>query len=1182
MTITQSNFAFLKGHNDFLFSIAQAAEKNYPDDPNTTLVKLRIFGEYVANHLGKLLNIEPQETQFKLLEEIQRKTKIDDTILDVFHKLRGIGNQAVHKYHNDLNDAEMCLRLAFRLAVWYYRLISQDKDFPSPLFQLPSKQDQQATQQAFQQEMTLLKQALEQAEKAALQNEHKSQAEIEAQQAKLIELQGRLSVFQSQQTETQAQSEARIAALEAQLKAKEYELASLTEQDRKAFHSQAKTQVSQNKLNLDEAETRYLIDEQLRLAGWDADTQNLKYSNGTRPEIGRNMAIAEWPTGTDGTELSHTGKGFADYVLFAGLTPVGVVEAKRYNIDVASKLNEAFRYSKTFDLLAYRKELAQRAANDDAMMAQVSELKTNQYNANGFNIPFCFSANGRGYSAAVKSKSGIWYRDTRLDSNQPDALPQWFTPEELLSKLDQNIGQLNNWFATHPDMSELGLRYYQEDAVRAVEHAVLNGQRSALLAMATGTGKTRTAIAIMYRMIQSQRFKRVLFLVDRRSLGKQALDSFDEMRIQGQTFTSIFNIKGMTDRFPEDSTKIHVATVQSLVKRVLQSDEIIPVGLYDAIIIDEAHRGYILDKEQTEGEEAFRDQQEFISSYRRVIDQFDAFKLALTATPALHTTEIFGRPIYNYSYRTAVIDGYLNDYDPPIKINTKLNTQGLVIAEGEQVRRLEVSGELKLDTLEDEQNFDVDHFNRQIILPAFNQVICEELTKYLDPTSQQKTLIFCVNNDHADMVVEALRTAFIAKLGSLQYDAILKITGNADKNADKVQELITKFDKENRPNIVVTVDLLTTGIDVRSICNLVFLRKVRSRILYEQMKGRATRLCPEVGKSNFRIFDAVDLYSSLEPYDTMKAVVVRPDVTLQTLVTEISDDNTYDLTESNGKFFAQNSHEQLVSKLQRVITQADYQRNRDRDIDQQVSRLDERLKNVARCDFSGFAKTALTDGPKVSAQYFAQLPNFVEQIENLKRSLNALRDRPIFSDVPDEVIGTDILYGQHNNADDFLDAFDHMVASNVNKLPALDAVVNRPRDLTRKGLVELQEWFDANYFDESALQAAWKRKTTQDIAAKLVGHIRRAAIGNALLPFGVRVDHALEKIKNENDWNPVQIKWLDRLASSIKDKVVLDDDVYKIGNYKREGGKRMLEEALNGELDDILHKFSEYIWDELA
>ncbi|NMU71946.1 DEAD/DEAH box helicase family protein, partial [Vibrio parahaemolyticus] len=118
-----------------------------------------------------------------------------------------------------------------------------------------------------------------------------------------------------------------------------------------------------------------------------------------------------------------------------------------------------------------------------------------------------------------------------------------------------------------------------------------------------GTGKTRTAIALMYRLIQSQRFKRILFLVDRTSLGKQALDSFEDTNIKGDTFNSIFNVKGLTDRFPEDSTKIHVATVQSLVKRTLQSDEVMPVGRYDCIIVDEAHRGYILDKEQTEGEE---------------------------------------------------------------------------------------------------------------------------------------------------------------------------------------------------------------------------------------------------------------------------------------------------------------------------------------------------------------------------------------------------------------------------------------------------------------------------------------------------------------------------------------------------------------------------------------------------
>jgi type I restriction enzyme, R subunit len=1182
MTTIQSNFAFLKGHNDFLFSIAQAAEKNYPDDPNTTLVKLRIFGEYVGNHLGKLLNIEPQETQFKLLEAIQRKTNIDDTILEVFHKLRRIGNDAVHQYHNDLNDAEMCLRLAFRLAVWYYRLISKDKDFSSPLFQLPSAQNQQ-DKQAYQDELAALKLALVAAEQAAQQNKNKSQDEIDAQQIELAELKGRLSVFESIKQETQAQSEARIAALEAQLKAKEDELAKLSEPERNTFHKLTATQASQHKLNLDEQETRYLIDEQLRLAGWEADTKHLKYSHGARPQIGRNIAIAEWPTGID-----ETGKvGFADYVLFVGLRPIGVVEAKRYNIDVASKLNEAYRYSQTFDLLAYQDELAQRAANDDDLLKRVSELKINQYNATGYNIPFCFSANGRGYSAAVKSKSGIWYRDTRLASNQPDALPQWFTPDELLSKLNQNIGQLNNWFATHEDMSELGLRYYQEDAVRAVERAVTAGQRSALLAMATGTGKTRTAIAIMFRMIQSQRFKRVLFLVDRRSLGNQAVGSFDDTRIQGQTFNSIFNIKGLTDRFPEDSTKIHVATVQSLVKRVLQNDEFIPVGLYDAIIIDEAHRGYILDKEQTEGELEFRDQRDYISAYRRVIDQFDAFKLALTATPALHTSEIFGRPIYNYSYRTAVIDGYLNDYQPPIKINTELNTKGITIAKGEQVERLAVTGELVLDTLEDEQQFDVDQFNTKIIAPSFTKAICQELAHWLDPNSQQKTLIFCVNNEHADSVVDALRDAFQQsgkpQYANLPHNAIIKITGNSDKDANKVQSLITRFEKERLPNIVVTVDLLTTGIDIPSICNLVFLRKVRSRILYEQMKGRATRLCPEVGKTNFRIFDAVNLFATLESVDTMQAVVVRPNVSLSTLVAEIRDDKTYTVIESNDKSFADNSHEQLVSKLQRVITQANYQKDRSREVEQQVQQLDERLQNVVGCDFAQFANTLKSQGTKQSAEYFAKLPTVIEQIEGLKRTINSLRDRPIFTDIEDKVIGVETLYGDYNQPDDFLDAFDRLVTDNINQLAALDAVVNRPRDLTRKGLVELQEWFDAKHFDESALQTAWKQKTNQDIAAKLVGHIRRASMRNPqLLPFDVRVDHALEKIKGEQDWNPVQSKWLDRLASSIKDKVVLDDDVYKIGNYKRDGGKRKLQDAFDNELDDILQKFNEYIWDELA
>ncbi|HAP3244437.1 TPA: DUF4145 domain-containing protein, partial [Escherichia coli] len=131
--MNKSNFEFLKGVNDFTYAIACAAENNYPDDPNTTLIKMRMFGEATAKHLGLLLNIPPCENQHDLLRELGKIAFVDDNILSVFHKLRRIGNQAVHEYHNDLDDAQMCLRLGFRLAVWYYRLVTKDYDFPVPV-----------------------------------------------------------------------------------------------------------------------------------------------------------------------------------------------------------------------------------------------------------------------------------------------------------------------------------------------------------------------------------------------------------------------------------------------------------------------------------------------------------------------------------------------------------------------------------------------------------------------------------------------------------------------------------------------------------------------------------------------------------------------------------------------------------------------------------------------------------------------------------------------------------------------------------------------------------------------------------------------------------------------------------------------------------------------------------------
>lgn len=1159
-----SSFAFLKGTNDILFALASAAERNYPGDPNTTLIKLRMFGEACAHDIATRLNLEIPDKQVDLIRSLAQ-LRLDSTVIQALHQLRKHGNEAVHAMHDDLNDAEMMLRIGWKVAVWYYRFATRNPDFSPQPFRLPENHDDNF----WQGQVDSMRAQLQAAER---RNSETSEALAEKQH-QITALQGQLSVLESQQQETEQQTQARVQAVEEQAAVYRTELASISDTERKQRLAQWQSN-SHRKLELSEEETRYIIDRQLREAGWEADSKALHYNKGTLPQPNRNMAIAEWPT-ADG--------GKADYVLFIGLEPVAIVEAKKQSIDVRDALNQAADYSIHFD----HSHLAARLAIQDSRLAaeQGADYRpgwpTDDSTAR-YKIPFIYSANGREFQRQLLTKSGIWHRDVRNAQNQANALPQWHTPQELLDKLERNTQQADQQL-TSTKPTEMGLRYYQQDAVSAVEQAIVRGQRDILLAMATGTGKTRTAIALMYRLIDAQRFNRILFLVDRRSLGEQALSSFAETRINDQAFGEIFGIDDLSERFPASATRVHVATVQSLVKRTLQSDEFMPVQRYDCIIIDEAHRGYTLDKEQTEGEMVFRNLSDYVSAYRRILDHFDATKIALTATPALHTGEIFGEPVYRYTYRQAVVDGYLNDQEPPITITTQLTADGIHYDAESNVERLSPQGELLADTLKDEQDFEVADFNRSIIVTGFNQAVCQELTNYLNPTGKQKTLIFCVNNEHADMVVELLQKEFRIKYPQLAHDAIQKITGTSEKNAKKLQDRINAYSKEDySPNIAVTVDLLTTGIDVPSICNLVFLRKVRSRILYEQMKGRATRLCPEVGKTSFRIFDPVQLYKTLQDVDTMRPVVVRPKVDIQTLIDELTDHQSHQITEADGRSFAEHSLEQLCVKLQRVAGQAEHNRLHNPELDNEVKQLDNSIENQLDCSLSQLPAQLRKGGARQAGELLSQMPQLAGRLDQLKQSINNLRDLPIFADLPDKVINVERNYGEYNNAEDFLDAFDRLVKQGTNQHIALDTVVNRPRDLTRTALIELQEWFDRQHFDESTLRVAWHETRNQDIAARLVGHIRRAALGDALIPFEQRVDNALAKLLASNDWTPGQTRWLERLTKTLKESVAIDDNTFRTGNYKRQGGRRALEKAFPEQLDDILARFNEYIWEEPA
>ncbi len=433
-------------------------------------------------------------------------------------------------------------------------------------------------------------------------------------------------------------------------------------------------------MDLDEFDTRKLIDQQLRDAGWDADTTTLKHSLGVRPERGRDMAIAEWPTDN----------GIADYVLFRGLTPLAVVEAKRSRRAVRSAIDQAERYSKSF--------------------RQDSNLQDPGGPWNGFRIPFLFAANGRPFHRQFLSESGVWFRDARRPMNHARPLTGWYTPEGLADLLKLDVDAATAKLKSEPS-TYLPLHYYQRDAIEAVEDALAKGKTEMLVAMATGTARLVWQF-VCYIDSSKPSVQPILFLVDRTALGDQAHDSFRDVKLENyQAFTDIYEVKnlGTCDRTRNKAAHFNHSGNGQTSRRSGRRPETVPCDQYDLIVIDECHRGYVLDREMSELELSYRDQLDYVSKYRRVLDHFDSIRLGLTATPALHTTEIFGRPVYEYTYRQAVIDNFLVDHEPPYIIKTELSEKGMHWKPGETVQKLRtLTGEIVTEIAKDEIDIDID------------------------------------------------------------------------------------------------------------------------------------------------------------------------------------------------------------------------------------------------------------------------------------------------------------------------------------------------------------------------------------------------------------------------------------------------------------------------------------------
>ncbi len=1080
----KSNFDFLDKYWETLANIGKTAESYLYNDPNACIYKLGMFAERLVQEIfayERLSEPDYDNTHANRIKILKREGLIDrgGRIDDILYSLRIKRNDAVHKYEDSVDTAKSLLRMAFRLAVWFMEVYG-DYNFQAPDFVMP--------------------------ENKPIPDYESIIKGLEEQLAKATKAEAVVTATDGSSSKDRADKSAEVTEA----------------------------------MDLTEAETRIIIDDQLRKYGWEVDTNNLRYSKGTRPQKGRNLAIAEFPT-----DSTVSKGGYADYALFVGLKLVAIIEAKKASVDIPSVIDYQCK--------------------DYARMIKSEHSKYVIHDWNGYKVPFVFATNGRKYLKQIELKSGIWFLDLRDGANTPKALQGWFSPDGLMEMLDKDIPAANQALQNTPydllrDPDGLNLREYQIKAIEAAENIIIEGKKTALLSMATGTGKTRTILGMIYRFIKSNRFRRILFLVDRTALGEQAADVFKEVKIEDlMTLDEIYNIKGLDEKEIDKETKIHIATVQSLVKRLIynEDDSMPSVSDYDLIVVDEAHRGYTLDKELSDDEMLYRNQEDYISKYRVVIEYFDAVKVALTATPALHTTEIFGKPVFTYSYREAVIDGYLVDHDAPHDIHTKLRDNGIEYKKGETLAIYDPNtGEvLNSDELEDDMKFEIDKFNKDVITEKFNIAVFNEIAMDFNPDGEGKTLIYAVDDDHADLIVKILKDIY-SKYG-IDNDVVKKITGSIEGgNKKKILEAIRQFKNESYPKVVVTVDLLTTGIDVPEIVNLVFMRRIKSRILFEQMLGRATRLCSKIYKDHFEIYDPVGVYETLEPVSNMKPVTSNPMTSFEDLLNGLKvvekDKQAYQLS-------------LIIAKLQRKS---------------------HRISSKALAQFM-----YLTGGKDLNS--FAKELNEGKVADSVKRALDCSeaftvldkdrthRKRPVvIDDHEDEVVSHERGYGKASKPEDYIEAFRKFVVENLNEINALKIVCTRPSELTRATLKELKMELDRHDFTEKQLNTAWNEMTNEDIVADIIAFVRQQAIGSALISHETRVKNAFAKLRQNHKFNKIQLDWLKRIEKVMLEETVLDEQMFEQGAFKNNGGFKGIDRRFEGRLHEVIMELNQYLYED--
>lgn len=917
-----------------------------------------------------------------------------------------------------------------------------------------------------------------------------------------------------------------------------------------------------------EQKARDQIDKQLNACGW--VIQNKKEIN---LSAGPGVAIREYQTDV----------GPADYVLFVDGKPVGIVEAKREEEGVHLTVHE-----------------------DQAKDYADSRLKY----LNNDPLPFVFESTG-------ELTRFTDYRDPK-----PRSRPVFsFQRPETFRNWLKSGNTLRASFTDLPELSENGLRVCQVRAIRDLEKSFKSNRPRALIQMATGSGKTYAAVTFIYRLLKFTKANRILFLVDTRNLGEQAEQEFMAYlpNDDNRKFTELYNVQRLSSQYIAPDSQVCISTIQRLYS-ILKGEELdesaeevnpaernwkgrtplpvvysdrIPMEFFDFIVIDECHRS-------------------IYNLWKQVLDYFDAFLIGLTATPDNRTFGFFNQNIVSeYTHEQAVVDGVNVGFDV-YQIDTQISRKGGVIWKGEYVdHREKLTRRKRWEQLDEDKTYSSKQLDKDVVNPNQIRLIIKTFKDHLPEIFPDrfddkgefeipKTLIFAKSDSHADDIINVVREEF-----GEENRFCKKIT----YREDDPKSILAQFRNDYYPRIAVTVDMIATGTDVKPLECLLFIRDVKSRNYFEQMKGRGTRIIKlddlkkvtpsaKFTKDHFVIVDAIGVTRSLKT--DSRPLEKKPSVPLKDLLAAVAvgarDEELFSslanrliriekqITEKEKVVFSEKSGGKSIPQIAKELLQA-----YDPDV---LAEMEQKVKSENPGASPVFVEEKIREKHDTilgnAAKVFTGKLN--QYIENVRK----VQEQVIDHINPDKLLHVGWDAENQKMAEGLINDFTKWLKENKDEITALQIFYNQPyrlRELTYAMIKDLNDKLKA---DKPALaplhvwhafeQLEKTNGSPRNELVALVSLIRKACrMDDELTAYDKTVDRnfqtwVMNRHKgNAPKFNDDQMEWLRMIKEHISGSFHLDRDDLDYAPFDANGGVGKMWQLFGNEMDGLIKELNEVL-----